>query len=254
MIKTYHRPQTLDEAIVLISRPDMKTLPLGGGTFLSHPQSEAIDLVDLQALGLNQITKVGNNLEIGATSTLQQLLEIKEIPNAFHAALKLEAPLNIRNAATIAGTIVASDGRSPFTTAMLALDAKCIIQPNDQELQIGNLLPLHKSLLRGKLITRVIIPGNTSIAFEFISRTPSDKPIVCAALAQWPSGRTRLALGGFGDSPRLAMDGTETTGLEAAARNAFTTAGDSWASAEYRQEVATILVKRCLATINTAKN
>jgi CO/xanthine dehydrogenase FAD-binding subunit len=250
MITTYHRPQTIDEAMVLISRPDTKTFPLGGGTFLSHPQLEVIEVVDLQALSLNQIKKVGNNLEIGATSTLQHLLEIKEFPNAFHAALKLEASLNIRNAATIAGTIVASDGRSPFTTAMLALDAKCIIQPNDQELQIGNLLPLRKSLLRGKLITRIIIPGNTRVAFHFISRTPSDKPIVCMALVQWPSGRTRLALGGYGNTPFLAMDGTETTGLEEASRNAFSNASDSWASAEYRQKVAPILAKRCLTTIN----
>jgi len=254
MITTYHRPQTLEEAIVLISRPDTKTLPLGGGTFLSHSQSESIEVVDLQALGLNQIKKAGNNLEIGGTTTLQHLLEIKEFPNAFQAALKLEAPLNIRNVATIAGTIITSDGRSTFTTVMLALDAKCIIQPNDQELQVGNLLPLHESLLRGKLITKMIIPINTRVAFHFISRTPSDKPIICMALAQWPSGRTRLALGGYGDTPLLAMDGTETTGLEAAAHNAYTNAGDRWASAEYRQKVATILAKRCLATINIVKN
>jgi CO/xanthine dehydrogenase FAD-binding subunit len=46
------------------------------------------------------------------------------------------------------------------------------------------------------------------------------------------------------------MDGTETTGLEEASRNAFSNASDSWASAEYRQKVAPILAKRCLTTIN----
>ena len=35
MIKTYHRPQTLDEALALLNQPD--TFPLGGGTLLSQP-------------------------------------------------------------------------------------------------------------------------------------------------------------------------------------------------------------------------
>ena len=252
MITNYHRPKTLEQAITLIARPNIKTLPMGGGTLLSHSQPELVEVVDLQALGLNQIEKTGISLEIGATTTLQQLLEDKDFPNALQPALKLEAPLNIRNAATIAGTLVVSDGRSTFTTAMLALDVKCIIQPNDQEFLIGNLLPLRESLLQGKLITKIIIPLNTGIAFHFVARTPSDKPIVCVALARWSSGRTRLALGGYGKAPLLAMDGMETVSLEAAARNAFNDAGDSWASAEYRQEVATTLAKRCLATINIA--
>jgi CO/xanthine dehydrogenase FAD-binding subunit len=50
------------------------------------------------------------------------------------------------------------------------------------------------------------------------------------------------------------MDGTESIGLEAAAHNALREAGDNWASAEYRQEIAAILVRRCLATIDSRKS
>ena len=88
------------------------------------------------------------------------------------------------------------------------------------------------------------------LAFEQVARTPSDKPIVCVAVAQWPSGRTRMAIGGFGAAPRLAMDGTEAEGLEAAARNACHDASDEWGSAEYRMDVAATLAKRCLAAIS----
>ena len=83
-----------------------------------------------------------------------------------------------------------------------------------------------------------------------MSRTPADKPIVCAALAQWNSGRTRLALGGIGKNPSLAMDGTEANGAEAAARNAFHEAADEYASAEYRMDVAATLAKRCMQVMN----
>ena len=98
-----------------------------------------------------------------------------------------------------------------------------------------------RSQLTGKLIIRIQIPLNAKLAFEYVSRTPLDKPIVSAALAQWPSGRTRLVVGGYGKAPILAMDGTESNGLEAAARNAFEEAGDEMASSEYRRDVGAIL-------------
>src|ERR1700690_2757958 len=120
MITNYYRPQTLDEALTLLSRPN--TVPLGGGTLLSHPKTDSVEVVDLQSLGLNSLKKTGNNLEIGATATLQQLLEDANCPDALKSALKLEAPLNIRNAATVAGTIVVCDGGRPFVTSLLSWD------------------------------------------------------------------------------------------------------------------------------------
>lgn len=244
MITAYHRPSTLGEAVKLIVQSD--TLPLGGGTHLSHPGSGFIEVVDLQALGLDTITKNGNNLEIGATSTLQQLYESAITHDALKMAAKREAPLNIRNAATVAGTLVTAGGRSTFATAMLALDAKLtIIGHRSTDEGLGEFLPLRPDNLRGILITSIIVPLNAKLAFEIVSRTPSDKPVVCAVLATWPSGRARLALGGYGSSPLIAMDGTEVEGLEAAARNTFHEAADEWASADYRMDIAATLAGRC---------
>jgi CO/xanthine dehydrogenase FAD-binding subunit len=245
MITTYHRPQTLEEALTLLSQPN--TVPLGGGTLLSQPTVDSVQAVDLQSLKLDNLNPKGSDLEIGATVTLQSLLENENSPDALKAALKLEAPLNIRNSATIAGTLVASDGRSPFATALLAMDAKMtVISKQSSVIGLGEFLPLRPH----GLIILITIPLNVKFAFEFASRTPADKPIVCAALAQWNSGRTRLALGGYGKSPLLAMDGTEAEGIESAARNAYHEAADEWASAEYRMDVASTLAKRCFHPLN----
>jgi CO/xanthine dehydrogenase FAD-binding subunit len=263
MITTYHRPQTLDEALTLLAQPN--TVPLGGGTLLSHPSPDPVSVVDLQALGLNAIKKQGNNLEVGATVTLQQLLESEHCPEALKAAIKLEAPLNLRNSATVAGTLVACDGRSTFACVLLALDAKLTVDGGPRTINgqrstvysLGDFLPLR---LRG-LITQITIPLNAKFAFEYVARTPADKPIFCAALAQWTGKRTRLAVGGWGKSPALAMDGTESASAnassadfvlrsaQAAARNACHEAADEWASAEYRMDVASTLAKRCLEHI-----
>lgn len=250
MITAYHRPRTIDEALKLIGRTSPRTLPLGGGTLLSHLQADGFEVVDLQALGLNRIRLQGHQLEIGATVTLQQLLEDKHLPPSLRPVLKLEAPRNLRESATVAGSLVACDGRSTLAVALLAMDAKLTLKPEDQEVLIGNLLPLRERMLTGRLVTQVSIPLNVKFAFEQVARTPADKPIVCAGLASWPSGRTRLALGGFGSAPRLAMDGTEAEGLETAARQAFQEASDEWASSEYRMEIAAQLAKRCLATLS----
>ena len=252
MITTYHRPKTLDEALMLLTQPNRT--PLGGGTLLSKPNPDPVEVVDLQAIGLNVVKRSGNNLEIGATVTLQQMLESELAPEAVRSALRLEAPLNLRNAATVAGTLVSCDGRSTFVSTLLAMDAKLELTKWDDSkvesrvLNIGDFLPLRD--LQGSLITSITVPLNTKLAFDYVSRTPADKPIVCAALAQWNSGRTRLVLGGYGKSPLLAMDGTEAEGIETAARNAFHEAADEYGSAEYRMDAAATLAKRCLDRIS----
>ena len=257
MITDYIRAQSIEQAIDFLSNPDF--YPMGGGTLLTQKSDDAFSVVDLQELGLNQIHKVGEKLEIGASATLSLLVESPHISPVIANVIMRESSINIRNSATVAGTLTACDGRSPFAVAMLSLDAKLIFTPGVESLTLGNYLPqrtavgsVHPSL-PGKLITRIEIPDTVRFAFEAIARTPGDRPIVCAAVTRWPSGRTRLALGGHGSAPILALDGNEPGGLESAARSAYADARDDWASAEYRSEMAAVLAKRCASSIASNK-
>jgi len=63
----------------------------------------------------------------------------------------------------------------------------------------------------------------------------------------------RLALGGFGAAPTLAFDGMDEIGLDLAAQNACSQVADEWASAEYRQEIAGVLSRRCLHALKQAE-
>jgi len=250
MITAYHRPQSLDEALELLSRASPATVPLGGGTVLSHHRGEDIEVVDLQALGLNGISERGKSLEVGAMVTLQELLEAPSCSGAMAAAVRLEAPLNLRNSSSIAGTLMVCDGRSSFATLLLALDSRLTVRrPAIETLPVGEFLPMRGQSRRGFLITALEIPRAPRTEFDYVSRTPADRPIVAVAVAQWPSGRTRLAVGGFGPMPILAMDGPEPQGIEAAARNALNGATDPWGSAEYRMDVAATLSRRCLTRL-----
>jgi CO/xanthine dehydrogenase FAD-binding subunit len=129
---------------------------------------------------------------------------------------------------------------------MLALDAKLIWQPNEIEQPLGEFLPLRSGSWPGLLISNVRISLQTKLAFEYVARSPVDRPIILVAAAQWPSGRTRIVLGGYGRSPLIVVDGEANEGVLDAVEAAYLTAEDEWASAEYRAEVGKILAKRCL--------
>jgi CO/xanthine dehydrogenase FAD-binding subunit len=246
MIVNYHRPRTLEEALQLLSQTNPMNMPLAGGTAIARYHKEDFAVVDLQDLGLDQIQDRGNTIVIGATTKLQTLLDFPRILPEFKRVILHEATHNLRQAASVAGTLVAADGRSPFTTACLALDATMVLLPGEERKPLGELLNLRNDILNGKLITQIILPANVHFRYEYVSRTPADLPIVCTGVAQWQSGRTRVALGGFGLIPKLAMDGSYSRGADISAMDAYSNAGDQWASAEYRQEIARILVKRCL--------
>ena len=249
MITDYHRPKTLAEALKLLSEPNSR--PLGGGTVLTQSADESFSVVDLQDLDLDKLRKSGNHLSIGATVTLQALLKSPLTPLTLKTGLNFETPLNQRNRRTVAGALVTCTGRSPFATLMLAMDAKLSMMGRDSSVHsLGDFLLSHPELIKNTLVINIEIPLQLKLAFETVARSPADTPIICAALAQWKSGRTRLVLGGWGKTPTLAFDGTDSSGLESAARNAAHDATDQWASAEYRSDVAAVLAKRCLENIS----
>jgi CO/xanthine dehydrogenase FAD-binding subunit len=255
MIIEYQRPKTISEALSLLARKQPISYPLGGGTHINRETDRQFAVVDLQALGLGTISTAGNLLQVGATATLQGLLEYKGLPEDLYQSIKQDTTINLRQMATIAGTLMTAGGRSPLTTMLLALDASVEILALDQEakqVRLGDWLPFRTPPERGTMINQVSLPINIKVAYESIARTPADQPIVCAAVAQWHSGRTRMALGGWGQAPMLAMDGPEAEGQEAAARIAYSHAMDEWASAEYRQEMAGILALRCIKRIMSA--
>lgn len=249
MITQYHRPATVEEALRLLRRKQPLTRALGGGSVLAAPSAESFEVVDLQELKLDRITSRGKNLHIGATATLEAL-HSSAIPAALQAAIAHEAAYNIRQVATAAGALVAADGRSPFAVAMLALDAQLELQPKDETLGYGDLLALRPRNLTGKLITKIVISSAVQLSYQYVARTPADLPIVAVALARWPSGRTRVALGGWAAAPALAMDGREGSGVLEAVENALSEAGDQWAGAEYRREAGRKLAERALAEVS----
>lgn len=253
MILEYHRPKTLKEALQLLNRSLPSTKPLAGGTVLNRPSENAVAVVDLQSLGLDQYEVRGNLLRVGAMVRLQTLLEAVETVIGLKEVIRHEAALNIRQAATLPGTAAAADGRSPLLAALLAMDARLEIHHAEaatSRVDLGDWLPV-RGTRRGELITAIELPLNVKLAYQYVARTPADQPVVGVVAVQWPAGRTRLTLCGWGAFPWLALDGPDCGGAEEAVRSAASDSGDAWASSAYRQAAAAVLASRALDLIAT---
>ncbi len=249
MIVEYHRPQEEQKALQLLSRSNPRTIILGGGLYINQKDLGEVAVVDLQALDFKSIRAGGKRLDIGAEVTLQELLDSGEIPPALEKSIRHQDAYNRRQVATVAGALLAADGRSPFTTALLALDPILEIRragQDPQESHLGDVLPVREGELAGAMVSRVTVPVNARLSYEYVARSPADLPLVSAAVAVWPSGRTRVVLGGTGEHPRMVLDGPGADGAVRAAVDAYSDAGDEWASAAYRSNTAGTLVKRCL--------
>jgi CO/xanthine dehydrogenase FAD-binding subunit len=253
MITEYFRPEKLDDALALINRKEPRTLPLGGGLYINEVIKEPIAVVDIQSLGLTGIDKKGKILHVGSAATLQSLLRSGLIPGALEKAITHQESYNRRQIATLGGTIMAAAGRSSVGGVLLVLDTELDLQGEGNQkasIKLGDFLPLRQEKVKGKLITKVRIPLELSVSYHYVARSPADLPIVAAAVAVWPSGRTRVVLLGYGDQPVMVFDGPDREGAERAAQDAYSEAADQWAGADYRSDVAGVLVQRCLSEID----
>jgi probable selenate reductase FAD-binding subunit len=259
------RPTTLAEAVRLLRRPNVKTAILAGGTTLVPQARRNVQaLVDLRDLKLSYIKREGNALRIGATTTLQDMVVSPDCPPALAQAAHASATINIRNAATIGGVLASAGFGAPLLVVLLGLDAVLVIySPEARQSPIAAFLAYREKLLRdGALITEVGIPlPDARVAFEKVSRTPTDMPIVCAAARLRMDGYmahdVRVAVGGVGPIPvRLAraeqmLEGkalAEPLVAQAAELGAkeVNPPSDFLASSEYRREMVKALVKRII--------
>lgn len=251
----YTRPKTIEEAVSLLERG----VPLAGGTRLSTKRRQIETVIDLVDLGLTDLAIEKEVIRIEAGVTLQSILKSDlPLPEALISTCRLEAAWNIRNVATLGGTIMAEDGRSPLLTALLGLDAKITLEPESTTLGLEELFDERKKNPFRQLLTSVEFNLPHSFLYEQVARSPVDRPLVCVAVAHFETqddeNFTKIAIGGYGEFPLRAKEaerkiaaGKPLDSVAEAAAAIYKKADDEWASAEYRSAVVGVLVKRMLA-------
>jgi len=243
IIRDYHRPGTLEEALDLLSRDDVVTAPLAGGTTLNGlPDTVPEEVVDLQLLGLDGITFQKSSLIVGAMTTLSQLVSDEMTPAAIVGLAKREAPNTIRNAATVGGTIGTANSESPLLAGLLAYDAVVTMVGADGliDVDLAELLADH-SILQSRLIKTVQLAVGGNAAWESTERTPADTPIVLVVGRRNSDGELRLAATGVAGTP-VHLDQQDLDSLDPPP--------DFRGSSDYRRHLAQVLTTRVMTRLD----
>lgn len=260
-ISEYQRPTELPVALELLQRTSPRTVALAGGTWLVPRlgnQVPADAVVDLGGLGLAGIERDPDTLRLGAMTTLAAVAQDPLCRDLADGILvetaRRDASLNVRNAATVGGTLVVCPVDSEFPLALLALGADLTVHADRPTLvSLQAFLQDPAGILekvRG-LITQIHIPlaMHTAGAVARVSRTPGDHSIVAAvAVITEDADAIRVALGGVASRPLLICVGQEQDAAEAVA--AAIAAGELHAdfrgSAGYRREMGVLMAQRAL--------
>ncbi len=127
MIQEFIRPEGVQEAMELIAE-DRQAAFFAGGTCINHARcpQEVSRAISLEALGLDHITCTDTTVSIGATVTLQQLIDSPLIPRSLQQAAAGLYSRNVRNMATIGGNIAAGWKHALLTPVLAALEAQLL--------------------------------------------------------------------------------------------------------------------------------
>ncbi|MCC6210514.1 MAG: FAD binding domain-containing protein [Burkholderiales bacterium] len=278
-LKEFCIPGDWAEVDAQLGRYGARAFVLAGGSFVHGLDARGLlheveALIDIRNLGLDYIRAESGGLRIGATTTfahLQAAPTLGESPwlGALADALACP-PRQIRNVATVGGSVAASCPYFDPPTALMALDARVAVVAGGarREFPLGELFAgtFENSLRRGEIIVELFLPrptGRSASAFLKLEGNANDLAIVnCAASleidAQGRCSEARIALGGgVGDAiaratsaerllqGRVADDEVLWSAAEAVGED-IDPHTDHRASAAYRLAVAKVLTRRAL--------
>ncbi len=159
-LNEYYRPQELPQALALLRRSDVNTVPLAGATKLGlsrNPRIEAV--IDLSKLGLDFI-EIGAVIRLGAMTRLQTLVRESTIQNladgTLSAAARREATYAVRNMATLGGCVAVAPANSELCTLLLVLDAAVELNGGEHRLPFSDYLSQKANFLAGSTQSTVI--------------------------------------------------------------------------------------------------
>ena len=273
----YHAPVTLAGAMELLNDLD-KAKPIIGGTDLMVSMREAVcnpdHIVDLNRIPeLNYIKEEEGYIKIGATTTHTQVASnpiTSSIPALLDAVSRIGSP-QIRNRGTITGNIVNASPAADTACPLIVHDAELVVQSVDGT----NMLPIEElfagpkinCLEPNELVTEIRIPippEDSCSAYKRIGRRQAFTLSVVSAAAYLQVEDdicvdAGIAFGSVAMTPlRVPEAENMLKGKELTAENIMEASEavkehvkpitDVRGTAEYRQDMCPVLMRRALQT------
>jgi aerobic-type carbon monoxide dehydrogenase small subunit (CoxS/CutS family)/CO/xanthine dehydrogenase FAD-binding subunit len=205
-VQRYHWARDVDEALSLLSAYQGKGAILAGGVDLARsPRTDIEGLIDITGIGLSYVRKE-NGLQIGATTTLTEILEhplAQEYAGGIlPETLRKVAYPALRNVATLGGAAVSAHPWADIPTLLVALGAQARWQGSREEKATVEELygREFRKIFRESVLLELFFPAwDGAFAFEKITRNAGDIALlnVCASLGL-KDGKIALGPGGCG--------------------------------------------------------
>jgi carbon-monoxide dehydrogenase medium subunit len=275
----YEAPQTVAEAVGLLSRFNGQARPLAGGTDLidqirvgRHAPSVVVDIKKLPELNVLEVTESG--LRLGAAVPCYRIYGCCDI-NQKYAALadsaRIIGGIQIQSRASVGGNLCNSGPAADSTPSLIALGAVAVIAgpSGTREVAVESFCtgPGKNVLAPGELLVELKFPPRPAHSGShyrrFIPRNEMDIAVVGvgAAVVLDDSGEkfvsARIALGAVGPTPLFAKDAGDSlagktvseksiASAATAAQAIATPIDDMRGTKEFRMHVTGVLVRRVL--------
>lgn len=252
-IREYKRAESLEEAWQLNQKKQNRVL--GGMIWIKMETINVGTAIDLSGLGLDTIEETETEFSIGAMVTLRQLEQHAGL-NAYTCGAVREAVRHIvgvqlRNLATVGGSIYSRFGFSDVLTLFLAMDCEV-------ELYKGGIVSLQEYAARPydrDILVRLIVKKQPEeYYYQSVRNSQTDIPVLTCAAARTAEGDYRFAIGArplravlFEEHADEALSAQQLAQKTAQnVKQQIVTGSNMRGGAEYRRHLAGVLTKRAV--------
>ena len=193
-IREYKKAESLEEAYALNQKKSNRVI--GGMIWLKMETLNVGTAIDLSGLGLDTIEETDTEFRIGAMASLRAL-ELHEglaayTNGAMRESVRHIVGVQLRNLATVGGSLYSRFGFSDVLTMFLVLDAQV-------ELYKGGIVPLSEYAERPKdrdILVRIIVPKkNAKFNYQSVRISQTDIPVLTCASVKDENGYPRYRPG-----------------------------------------------------------
>ena len=243
-IREYKKAESLEEAWQLNQKKPNRVL--GGMIWLKMENINVGTAIDLSGLETDE------GFSIGAMVTLRQL-ELHPglaayTDGAVRESVRHIVGVQLRNLATVGGSIYSRFGFSDVLTMFLALNASV-------ELYKGGIVPLAEYAQRPydrDILVRVIVPKeDAKFCYQSVRNSQTDIPVLTCASVKDENGY-RFAIGARPARAQIYAQPVDKTAeqMAEAVRAEIKTGSSLRGSAEYRRHLAGVLVRRAAQALD----
>jgi aerobic carbon-monoxide dehydrogenase medium subunit len=282
----YVAARSVEEALQLLTQHGDDAKLLAGGHSLIPAMKLRLAspryLIDLSSVpGLRGVRIDGESLAIGALTVHADIaasdLVRKQLPGLADAASMI-GDVQVRNRGTVGGSVAHADPAADLPVILTALNASFVLQSASGNRTVGAqdfFIDFYTTTIAAnEVLTEIRVPlppSGAGTAYAKLPHPASGYVVVSAGVLihRQPSGQcesARIAIGGMGGNPiratamEAALQGEPLT-PEVIARAAAKAADgtdpddDSYASADYKRQVATVYARRAIeAAVERARN